>query len=79
MQGRTININTLSHLKLAVLELKLKHSSLERILCEKYFPSGSNNLAIVCAYKRTPNVHICNSYMDAIFFRNESIPGLNLV
>ena len=37
----------ISYFRFAVFEAALKHSSLDRILWEKYFPSGSSILAMV--------------------------------
>lgn len=43
----TNNVGT--YLRFAVLLVGSKHSSLDNIRCEKYFPSGSKNNAIICA------------------------------
>ena len=64
---------------MAVLDRLSKHSSLDRILCEKNFPSGSRILAIWCAYLRTPKVTMCSSYRRLIFSRNSVVWGLFLV
>lgn len=71
--------NKIIYFKFAVFELGSKHSSRERIRCEKNFPSGSKNRAIICAYRREPNVQICNSYFSLMPCRKLWVPGLNRV
>ena len=77
--AQTAQHQFISYLRLAVFDVGSKHSSRDRIRCEKYFPSGSTNRAMVCAYKRTPKLQMCNSNNFDISSRNFSMPGRNLV